>query len=218
MNYLRAFLWPKLKQGWNHLTPASGLKFTELPSGSSDSVSVELCGEPLLLWLETNLSWRQKEREIWVITEQAAKTSSHVGGQADGRQCWWFLNDTGHLTLSLWWWLAQIHDLSFHCPSMHDLSFHELYVDFILLYHTRQKWLLLKMVASQPREWTEGNMKLCGYLTSRKVFNTHRSAGSVMRSDLEIFLVNVPMKNCLGKSLFTCKNLITKISRCYCLI
>lgn len=52
MNYLSAFLWPKLKEGRILLIPANNLKFIELPS-----VFIELClyetqctQELLLLW------------------------------------------------------------------------------------------------------------------------------------------------------------------------
>lgn len=38
MNYLSAFLRPKLKQGWIHLTPASSVKFVEPPS-----IFIEFC-------------------------------------------------------------------------------------------------------------------------------------------------------------------------------
>lgn len=42
MNYLSAFLWPKFKEGWIHLTPDSNVIFIGLSSVSQNSVSKEL--------------------------------------------------------------------------------------------------------------------------------------------------------------------------------
>lgn len=176
MNYLSTFLWPKLKQGWIHLTPASSLKFIELPS-----VCTEFCMELDVLgsgYCFGIFPEKKGEKARWVVIEPAGETSSHIWDQADGEgSADGFSRILGTrppgsmlLTGSNAWHVLP--------SAMHQ---GQLSTDSIPVHHTKQKCLLTKDSGfTAQEEWTERNMKLHGYFTSRrdvKFLTTRRNSG-----------------------------------------